>query len=110
MVWGYARAADVASLAGLTAKAVAEGVTIRTGVRVTGVDVGGGAVTAVGLGLLSAVPLFGSATLVPLVIDHAGPIGLLGLVGWLMWVAWVVVYGISLARPAPDRHHGRVAA
>lgn len=63
-----------------------------------------------GLGLLSAVLLFGSATLVPLVIDHAGPLGLLGLVGWLMWVAWVVVYGITLARPAPDRHHGPVAA
>ena len=63
-----------------------------------------------GLGLLAAVLLFSSATLAPLVIDHAGPLGLLGLVGWLMWVAWLVAYGISLARPTPDRHHGPVTA
>jgi glycine/D-amino acid oxidase-like deaminating enzyme len=42
---GYAN--NVASLAGLAAKAAAAGVAIRTGVRVTGVAVDGGAVTAV---------------------------------------------------------------
>lgn len=51
-----------------------------------------------GLGLLSAALLFTSATLTPLVTDHAGPLGLLGLTGWLLWVVWLVVYGISLAR------------
>jgi hypothetical protein len=58
------------------------------------------------LGLLSAALLFSSATLAPLVIEHAGPLGLLGLVGWLMWVAWLVGYGITLIRPASHRHHG----
>ena len=53
------------------------------------------------LGLLSAALLFSSATLTPLVIDHAGPFGLLGLVGWLMWVAWIVAYGITLIRLNP---------
>lgn len=42
---GYAN--NTASLAGLAAKAEAAGVTIRTGVRVTGLQVDGGAVTAV---------------------------------------------------------------
>jgi len=42
---GYAN--NVASLKGLTTKAEAEGVRIRTGVRVTGLSVDGGAVTAV---------------------------------------------------------------
>jgi glycine/D-amino acid oxidase-like deaminating enzyme len=42
---GYAN--NVASLKGLAAKAEAEGVRIRTGVRVTGLEVDGGAVTAV---------------------------------------------------------------
>ncbi len=42
---GYAN--NVASLRGLAAKAEAAGVTIRTGVRVTGLAVDGGAVTAV---------------------------------------------------------------
>jgi glycine/D-amino acid oxidase-like deaminating enzyme len=42
---GYAN--NRASMQGLAAKAQAEGVTIRTGVTVTGVEVGGGAVTAV---------------------------------------------------------------
>lgn len=42
---GYAN--NRASLQGLAAKAQAEGVTIRTGVTVTGIDVDGGAVTAV---------------------------------------------------------------
>ncbi|WP_028925238.1 NAD(P)/FAD-dependent oxidoreductase [Pseudonocardia acaciae] len=42
---GYAN--NVASLKGLAAKAEAEGVEIRTGVRVTGIEVDGGAVTAV---------------------------------------------------------------
>ncbi len=42
---GYAN--NVASLKGLAAKAEAEGVVIRTGVRVTGLETGGGAVTAV---------------------------------------------------------------
>lgn len=51
-----------------------------------------------GLGLLSAALLFSSATLTPLVIDHAGPLSLLGLVGWLMWVVWVSIYGITLIR------------
>jgi hypothetical protein len=53
------------------------------------------------LGLASAALLFGSATLTPLVIDHAGPLGLLGLAGWLMWVAWIVAYGITLIRLNP---------
>jgi glycine/D-amino acid oxidase-like deaminating enzyme len=42
---GYAN--NVASLEGLAGKAEAEGVRIRTGVRVTGLEVDGGAVTAV---------------------------------------------------------------
>ena len=42
---GYAN--NVASMKGLAAKAEAEGVTIRTGVRVTGLRLDGGAVTAV---------------------------------------------------------------
>lgn len=42
---GYAN--NVASMKGLAAKAEAEGVTIRTGVRVTGLRTDGGAVTAV---------------------------------------------------------------
>lgn len=42
---GYAN--NVASLRGLAAKARAEGVTIRTGVTVTGLSINGGAVTAV---------------------------------------------------------------
>ncbi|MGY0064519.1 2-oxoglutarate/malate transporter [Streptomyces sp. LZ34] len=53
------------------------------------------------LGLLSAALLFTSATLAPLVIDHAGPLGLLGLVGWLMWVVWLVAYGAALIRLNP---------
>ncbi|MES4908674.1 MULTISPECIES: 2-oxoglutarate/malate transporter [unclassified Streptomyces] len=53
------------------------------------------------LGLLSAALLFASATLVPLVIDHAGPLGLLGLVGWLMWVVWLAAYGTALIRLNP---------
>lgn len=51
-----------------------------------------------GLGLLSAALLFSSATLTPLIIDHAGPLSLLGLVGWLMWVVWILTYGITLIR------------
>ncbi|MCF0079545.1 2-oxoglutarate/malate transporter [Streptomyces lomondensis] len=54
-------------------------------------------------GLVSAALLSGSAVLTPLVIDHAGPLGLLGLVGWLMWVVWLVVYGVVLMRPLPVR-------
>jgi glycine/D-amino acid oxidase-like deaminating enzyme len=42
---GYAN--NVASLKGLAAKAEAEGVVIRAGVHVTGLEIGGGAVTAV---------------------------------------------------------------
>ena len=53
------------------------------------------------VGLLSAALLFSSATLTPLVIDHAGPLGLLGLVGWLLWVVWIVRYGITLIRLNP---------
>lgn len=56
------------------------------------------------LGLLSAALLFGSATLAPLVIDHAGPLGLLGLAGWLMWVVWLVAYGTVLIRRNPASH------
>jgi hypothetical protein len=52
-------------------------------------------------GLVSAVLLFSSAVLTPLVVDHVGPLGLLGLVGWLMWVVWVLVYGVVLMRRAP---------
>ncbi|MEU6393894.1 2-oxoglutarate/malate transporter [Streptomyces sp. NPDC046939] len=55
------------------------------------------------LGLASAVLLFTSATLTPLVIDHSGPFGLLGLTGWLLWVVWVVAYGIVLIRLERDR-------
>ncbi|MEE6261253.1 hypothetical protein [Plantactinospora sonchi] len=51
------------------------------------------------LGLLSAALLFTSATLAPLVVDRAGPLGLLGLVGWLLWVVWIVTYGTVLIRP-----------
>ncbi|MBO8193398.1 hypothetical protein ITI46_17275 [Streptomyces oryzae] len=50
------------------------------------------------LGLLSAALLFTSATLAPLVIDHAGPLGLLGLGGWLLWVVWLAAYGAVLVR------------
>lgn len=53
------------------------------------------------LGLLSAALLFASATLAPLVIDRAGPLGLLGLVGWLMWVVWLAAYGAVLIRLNP---------
>ncbi|MEV0753451.1 hypothetical protein [Streptosporangium sp. NPDC050280] len=55
------------------------------------------------LGLTAAALLFGSATLTPLIIDHAGPLGLLGLAGWLMWVVWIIAYGLTLIRlnPAP---------
>ncbi|WP_329080483.1 MULTISPECIES: hypothetical protein [unclassified Streptosporangium] len=53
------------------------------------------------LGLASAALLFGSATLTPLVIDHAGPLGLLGLAGWLMWVVWIIAYGVTLIRLKP---------
>ncbi|MGA5895386.1 DUF4386 family protein [Streptomyces venetus] len=52
-------------------------------------------------GLVSASLLMGSAVLTPLVMDHAGPLGLLGLAGWLMWVVWLVVYGLVLMRRAP---------
>lgn len=52
------------------------------------------------LGLLSAVLLFSSATLAPLVVEHGGPLGLLGLCGWLMWVVWLAAYGVALLRPA----------
>ncbi|MFF3442757.1 hypothetical protein [Streptosporangium sp. NPDC002721] len=59
------------------------------------------------LGLASAALLFGSATLTPLVVDHAGPLGLLGLAGWLMWVVWIVAYGVTLIRLNPaSRRHG----
>ncbi|WP_247001522.1 hypothetical protein [Halosolutus gelatinilyticus] len=50
------------------------------------------------LGLLAAALLFSSATLAPLIMDQAGPLGLLGLIGWLMWVVWVGTYGITLIR------------
>ncbi|WP_433518199.1 hypothetical protein ACQP2T_23260 [Nonomuraea sp. CA-143628] len=53
-------------------------------------------------GLLSGALLFASATLTPLVIDHAGPLGLLGLAGWLMWVVWLITYGITLIHLAPQ--------
>ncbi|NYI07211.1 2-oxoglutarate/malate transporter [Allostreptomyces psammosilenae] len=53
------------------------------------------------LGLLSAALLFTSATLTPLVVEHAGPLGLLGLAGWLMWVVWIVAYGATLIRLNP---------
>jgi hypothetical protein len=49
-------------------------------------------------GLVAAVLLLSSATLTPLIIDHAGSLGLLGLVGWLIWVVWIVVYGVTLVR------------
>jgi hypothetical protein len=58
-------------------------------------------------GLVAAALLFGSAVLAPLVIDHAGPLGLLGLAGWLMWVVWLVVYGVALIRRAPQSPTGR---
>ncbi len=58
-------------------------------------------------GLVAAALLFGSAVLAPLVIDHAGPLGLLGLAGWLMWVVWLVVYGVALMRRAPQSPTGR---
>lgn len=54
------------------------------------------------LGLVSAVLVFTSATLTPLVIDHAGPLGLLGLGGWLLWVVWLVAWGIKLLRHTPE--------
>ncbi|MFC7326398.1 hypothetical protein [Marinactinospora rubrisoli] len=62
-----------------------------------------------GLGLLSALLLFASATLAPLVVEHGGPLGLLGLTGWLMWVVWVVGYGIVLLR-LPTAARSRAAA
>ncbi|MGW0476565.1 2-oxoglutarate/malate transporter [Streptomyces coeruleorubidus] len=58
-------------------------------------------------GLVAAALLFGSAVLAPLVVDHAGPLGLLGLAGWLMWVVWLVVYGVVLIRRAPQSPTGR---
>jgi hypothetical protein len=50
------------------------------------------------LGLVSAVLMFTSATLTPLVIGNDGPLGLIGLGGWLLWVVWNVVWGITLLR------------
>lgn len=50
------------------------------------------------IGLTSAVLLFTSATLTPLIIDHESPLGLLGLVGWLLWVGWILAYGTTLIR------------
>lgn len=47
--------------------------------------------------------LFGSAVLTPLVMDHAGPLGLLGLADWLMWVVWIVAHGLVLMRRTPVR-------
>lgn len=55
------------------------------------------------LGLLAAALLFASATLAPLVVEGAGPLGLLGLLGWLLWVAWVVAYSVALLRTAPAK-------
>jgi hypothetical protein len=50
------------------------------------------------LGLAAAAPLFASACLGPLVIEHGGVLGLIGLTGWLMWVVWLVGYGVTLLR------------
>ncbi|RSM91919.1 hypothetical protein DMH04_02125 [Kibdelosporangium aridum] len=41
------------------------------------------------LGFVSAVLLFGSATL---------SVGLIGLLGWLLWVVWIGTYGVTLIR------------
>ncbi|MFI6512318.1 hypothetical protein ACIBCT_32340 [Streptosporangium sp. NPDC050855] len=54
------------------------------------------------LGLTSAALLFTSATLAPLIVDQAGPLGLLGLSGWLLWVVWIVAYGVALIRLSPS--------
>lgn len=55
------------------------------------------------LGLLSGALMFSSATLTPLIIDHAGPLGLIGLIGWLLWVVWLFGYGVILYRaPSPQ--------
>lgn len=62
------------------------------------------------LGFVAATLLFSSATLTPLVMDRGGALALLGLAGWLIWVAWIVIYGLALIRPAPDRHHRPAAA
>jgi hypothetical protein len=50
------------------------------------------------LGLASAVLMFVSALLTPVIIDRTGPLGLVALVGWLMWVVWFATYGIVLMR------------
>jgi hypothetical protein len=50
------------------------------------------------VGLVAAALLFTSATLAPLVVARAGPLGLIGLVGWLLWVVWLIAYGIALLR------------
>lgn len=53
------------------------------------------------VGLLAAAGLFVSATLTPVVIDHAGPLALISLISWLLWVVWLVTYGVTLLRLTP---------
>ncbi|WP_280455749.1 hypothetical protein [Nocardia brasiliensis] len=53
------------------------------------------------VGLLAAAGLFVSATLTPVIIDHAGPLALISLISWLLWVAWLVTYGVTLLRLTP---------
>jgi hypothetical protein len=56
------------------------------------------------LGLVSAVLMFSSATLAPLIVGNEGPLGLLGLAGWLLWVVWIAAWGLKLIR------HSKVGA
>ncbi|WP_067456452.1 hypothetical protein [Nocardia alba] len=55
------------------------------------------------IGFLAAALQFTAATLAPLIIDHAGPLGLLGLSGWLLWSVWFITYGVALVRTAERR-------
>jgi hypothetical protein len=81
-----------------------------TGLSISGMRAGLVRRWHAGLGLLSAALLFTSATLTPVIIDYAGPLGLISLIGWLMWVAWIVTYGVTLIRLAPNEQHQAVAA
>ncbi|MFD5177218.1 hypothetical protein ACFWM1_15500 [Nocardia sp. NPDC058379] len=50
------------------------------------------------IGFLAAALQFTAATLVPVVIDEKGPLGMVGLSGWLLWTIWFAVYGFALLR------------
>ncbi|MFI9505417.1 hypothetical protein [Nocardia sp. NPDC052566] len=56
------------------------------------------------LGLICAAGQLVSSILTPLVIDHAGPLGLISLISWLGWVVWLGAWGVTLFRLEPAVH------